>query len=274
MCALQLSKEVVKANSALQTATKNLENADADIVKAETAVLEAQESVKAKKEAIAQDHKNSGLVQQEAEEAEKEYQRLQEQYQNMCAGISSSEGDEAKSLPSQISGALSDANSAEAKIKQSKMKVEHLSKTGKKLKADMKKEESAAKALSEKRNKLEAKAKTVQEQIDSLDFNEEYESKLYDKKSHLENEYSNLREEIETLTAQLTGRLSFNYSDPVKGFDRSKVMGLVAKLVSVAQRSSSAKLVSEARQRRGGLGLLLQEHPTSPRLSPTSILLN
>ena len=38
---------------------------------------------------------------------------------------------------------------------------------------------------------------------------------------------------VETLSAQLGSRLAFNYSDPVRGFDRSKVKGLVAKLIEV-----------------------------------------
>ncbi|GMH85586.1 hypothetical protein TL16_g10275, partial [Triparma laevis f. inornata] len=237
-----LSKEVVKANSALQNASKTADNAEADIVKANSTVVEAQKSVSAKKNDIVEDSKNSGLVKLSAEAAEKEYARLQEQYQNMCAGISSSEGDEAKSLPSQISGALSDANNAETKIKQSKMKVDHLSKTANKFKADMKKEEKAAKALNEKRDKMSAKATAIQSQIDSLNFDEDFESTLYEKKQSLENKYGNLREDIETLTAQLAGRLSFNFSDPHKGFDRSKVMGLVARLVNVSQAKHATAL--------------------------------
>ncbi|GMI03251.1 hypothetical protein TrVE_jg8321 [Triparma verrucosa] len=237
-----LSKEVVKANSALQNAAKTADNAEADIVKGQAAVGEAKKAVENKKEDIVMDEKNSGLVRSEAEAAEKEYARLQEQYQNMCAGISSSEGDEAKSLPSQISGALSDANNAEAKIKQSKMKVDHLSKTANKFKADMKKEEKAAKALNEKRDKMEAKATAIQKQIDALNFDEDFETELYEKKASLENQYSNLREDIENLTAQLAGRLSFNFSDPHKGFDRSKVMGLVARLVNVSEAKHATAL--------------------------------
>lgn len=46
---------------------------------------------------------------------------------------------------------------------------------------------------------------------------------------------SDLQETVETLTAQLEGRLAFNYSDPVLGFDRSKVKGVVARLIAVKQ---------------------------------------
>ena len=62
-------------------------------------------------------------------EAEGNLSRLQTEYQNMCAGISSEEGDEGRTLPDQISKAHSDANNAEAKAKQAQMKIDHLGKS-------------------------------------------------------------------------------------------------------------------------------------------------
>jgi len=47
----------------------------------------------------------------------------------MCAGISSDEGDEGRTLPEQISKAYSDANNADAKAKQAQMKINHLEKS-------------------------------------------------------------------------------------------------------------------------------------------------
>ena len=47
----------------------------------------------------------------------------------MCAGISSEEGEEGRTLPEQISKAYSDANNAEARSKQAGMKIEHLAKS-------------------------------------------------------------------------------------------------------------------------------------------------
>merc|ERR1712161_98226 len=43
-------------------------------------------------------------------------------------------------------------------------------------------------------------------------------------------------------TAQLQGRLMFNFSDPVRGFDRSKVKGVVAKLIVVNNKLNSTAL--------------------------------
>ena len=47
---------------------------------------------------------------------------------------------------------------------------------------------------------------------------------------------------METLSAQLEGRLAFNYSDPVRGFDRSKVKGLVARLMKVKRPEHATAL--------------------------------
>ena len=209
-----------------------MDNADADIEKAEAAVVDAEAAVEAKKAAMVEDEKNSSRIKEDAEAAEKEYARLQQDYQNMCAGISSSESEDAKSLPQQISQALADANDAKGKIKQSKMKVEHLGKSAKKFEADMKKQEAASRAISQKKEKAEKKVADLTSKLSSLNFNETYEAELHEKKKSYENKYTSIKEDIDTLTAQLSGRLSFNYADPVRGFDRDKVKGLVARLIT------------------------------------------
>jgi len=61
-------------------------------------------------------------------------------------------------------------------------------------------------------------------------------------KSDLESSVVELSEQVDTLTAQLGARLSFQYKDPVHGFDRSKVKGLVAKLVNVQDSKNATAL--------------------------------
>ena len=58
----------------------------------------------------------------------------------------------------------------------------------------------------------------------------------------LENSVAALQEKVDTLNAQLQGRLAFEYSDPVRGFDRNKVKGLVARLVTVKNDKYSTAL--------------------------------
>ena len=47
---------------------------------------------------------------------------------------------------------------------------------------------------------------------------------------------------VDRLSAQVAGRLNFEYKDPHKNFDRSRVKGLVAKLVQVKDPSHSTAL--------------------------------
>lgn len=58
-----------------------------------------------------------------------------------------------------------------------------------------------------------------------------------------------LRPTVETLSAQLEGRLAFEYRDPEKGFDRSRVKGLVARLVTLkdAQTATAVEVVASAK---------------------------
>ena len=124
-----LSKEFVRATSSYNNTKKIAKNATADLEAANALVVETLQAVKEKEEKTANGADNINLAQQEAVDAEKEVSRLQEEYQNMCAGISVAEGDEGRTLPDQIRKAHSDANAADARMKQAKMKIDHLSKT-------------------------------------------------------------------------------------------------------------------------------------------------
>ena len=106
----------------------------------------------------------------------------------------------------------------------------------------MKKEQKSAEKLSAKKDKAAEKVESIKTKMSQIDFSEEEFNALETEKIDLENEVSGLRETVETLSAQLEGRLAFNYSDPVRGFDRSKVKGIVAKLISVKQPKHSTAL--------------------------------
>ena len=101
------------------------------------------------------------------------------------------------------------------------------------IKKEMEQASSSAATLSKKKQKALAKVEDIISQIDKLSFCEEGYNQLEHEKTELESAVSVLRETVETLSAQLEGRLRFKYSDPVRGFDRSKVKGLVASLLRV-----------------------------------------
>lgn len=50
-----------------------------------------------------------------------------------------------------------------------------------------------------------------------------------------------LKDDVRILSGQL-GNVQFSYRDPVKNFDRTKVKGVVAKLIKVKDRSTMTAL--------------------------------
>ncbi len=89
---------------------------------------------------------------------------------------------------------------------------------------------------------MTAKVVNIKDQISTIDFSSSEFDKLENEKLELENTIVNTQDLVDTLTAKLQGRLSFQYSDPVRGFDRSKVKGVVARLVKVKNPQHSTAL--------------------------------
>lgn len=123
------SKELVKATSAWENKKSAVKSATKDLEDARAAVTESVEAVSRMKTDISVKLTAIQKAKDDAMEAEENIARLTTEYQNMCAGISSEEGEDGRTLPDQISKAYSDANNAEAKAKQAKMKIDHLSKS-------------------------------------------------------------------------------------------------------------------------------------------------
>lgn len=236
------SKELVKVTSAWQNSVTVAKAADNDLKQARLALSEATNSVTSKENEAKEESERIERNKTEAEEAEREYARLQSDYQNMSAGISSSQGDQAGTLPDQICRAHSDSKTAEAKAKQAKMKIDHLKKSLKSVEKDMKKEAKSAESLAKKKEKAQAKVDDIQSQLSSMNFSEDNFNSLEQERVELDSSVSELRQLVDTLSAQLQGRLAFKYSDPVRGFDRSKVKGLVASLVNVKQPKHATAL--------------------------------
>jgi len=236
------SKELVKITSAWENSKIVVQSAERDLKSAKDLVLETKETVQAKELEITQESKRIESEKQEAIEAETQHEQLQTDYQNISAGISSSQGDEVGTLSQQIAKAHSDSKTAEARSKQAQMKKTHLSKTLKTIKREMDKESKSAEKLANRKGIAFSKVQDTTLDLSKLSFSEKEYDGLQREKMELDAETAELCDMVETISAQLEGRLRFKYSDPVRGFDRSKVKGLVAKLVCVNELEHSTAL--------------------------------
>lgn len=122
----KMSNELVRITSAWKNSKETLALAESDLKAAEILADETRQAVEAKESNIGEYSDEIERKRQAAKAAEENLSRLTLDYQNMSAGISSSLGDEGRTLPEQISQAHSDSKSAEAKVQQAKMKIAHL----------------------------------------------------------------------------------------------------------------------------------------------------
>jgi structural maintenance of chromosome 2 len=122
------SKDLVKATSVLENKKSAVARATKELSEAQSLVNESNAAITAMQSNISKELTSIQKAKDDAITAEQNYRRLQTEYQNMCAGISSEEGEEGRTLPDQIANAYGEAKGAEAKAKQAGMKIDHLEK--------------------------------------------------------------------------------------------------------------------------------------------------
>jgi structural maintenance of chromosome 2 len=124
----KLSKDLVRATTAWTNSKDTLAKAEKDMKAAEDLVEETKLSLQLKNSQL--EEESSGVEEKKdaSKLAEEKLAQLTLDYQNMSAGISSSQGNDCRTLPEQISQAHSDSKTAEAKVQQAKLKISHLSK--------------------------------------------------------------------------------------------------------------------------------------------------
>lgn len=105
----------------------------------------------------------------------------------------------------------------------------------------MKKDEKSTHKLARKKEAATKKVSDIKSQLAELEFSDtEYEA-VEVEMAKLQASVTELNDSINTLTLKLRG-LSFEYSDPVRGFDRSKVKGIVANLIKVKDPTTATAL--------------------------------
>ncbi|KAG5556931.1 hypothetical protein RHGRI_007239 [Rhododendron griersonianum] len=160
-------------------------------------------------------------------------------HKGVVAGKSS--GNEDKCLEDQLGDAKVAVGNAETELKQLKTKISHYEKELKEKSQQLlsKREEAIA-----AENELHTRSKdveSVQKALESLPYEDgKMEALQKDRASELE-VVQKFKDEIRIPSAQLAN-VDFTYRDPVKNFDRSKVKGVVAKLIKVKDSSTLSAL--------------------------------
>lgn len=130
--------------------------------------------------------------------------------------------------------AKQEASNAITEQKDAKMKINHNLAELKKKEKDCKGTEKEYVKLQEELSKVETNVKTLESKLAETSFDANKETQLVSEKSKHEALIAELSDKCDGLSARLSA-LDFSYSDPEPGFDRSRVKGLVASLVSIRE---------------------------------------
>mmetsp|Transcript_27648 Transcript_27648/g.46362 ORF Transcript_27648/g.46362 Transcript_27648/m.46362 type:complete len:1173 (+) Transcript_27648:65-3583(+) len=236
----ELSKDVVKLTSMWSNKEETLDSEKKTLEQTLKSVSEVDSGLTSKSSELSKAQEKLEKLKADAEKLQEKVSSLQQHYQATSAGLASdSDGD--KSWSDQLAEAKQARINSETESKQAQLKQKHAAKTL----ADKTKAKNAAEKEVERMQFAYSKATetvaSVQAQLDALKFDPQRYEQMRVHHRQAEEEVKALRETVDALSAQLSG-FQFVYTDPEKNFDRSKVKGLVAELLSVRDASTSTAL--------------------------------
>ncbi|KAG2180189.1 hypothetical protein INT43_003978 [Umbelopsis isabellina] len=172
-----------------------------------------------------------GPLKQEFDRKTKEMQKTSELVQALTTGVSAQEGQE-NGYMEQLQDAKNTASRASTIEDQARLKIKHLEKDLEDKEAQANKTERQNKGL---QNEIAAglKAKSdLTRQLQSLKWDANSETQLLQQQKDTQRTISDLKDKAENLSRRLSN-LDFVYTNPTPTFDRSKVKGLVAELITL-----------------------------------------
>lgn len=241
----EISKEVVKMDTFLKNQADQLKG-EKDSLKAlvdQFADLTVQ--VEAKSVELEQCKKELDVKEAEAQAADTQHAAARERYQNACAGVTDESNSELLSLPEQVAVWEKRTREAKSAVQQCQQRRTHAQNQLKELQSASKKQSTThasvlqeLESLQKEIDAIETSAAPLRSKLASIGNEAEMRAEL----SSMQDTSSQLRDKIDGVTAVLEARLSFDFKSPEKGFDRSKVKGLVARLIKIESREAATAL--------------------------------
>ncbi|KAI8005897.1 Structural maintenance of chromosomes protein 2-2 [Camellia lanceoleosa] len=234
-----LSQDLVREVSVLKNQEETLNNEKENAEKIVRSIEELKKSIEEKAYAVKNAEDGAADLKKRLEQLDKSLEQHEKDYQGVLSGKSS--GSEEKCLEDQLGDAKVAVGSAETELKQLKTKISHSEKELKEKAHQLLSKREEAVAIE---NELNARTKDVENvklALESLLYEDgQMEALQKDRATELEL-VQKLKDEIRILSAQLAN-VDFTYHDPVKNFDRTRVKGVVAKLIKVKDGSTMTAL--------------------------------
>lgn len=234
-----LSQDLVRQVSVLNNKEDTLRSEKENAEKIVSNIEDLKHSVEEKASAVTKAEEGAADLKKRACELSQNLEENEKDYQGVLAGKSS--GNEEKCLEDQLGDAKVSVGNAETELKQLKTKICHCEKELKEKRHQLMSKREEAVAVESELNSRRRDVDNITKALESLAYKEgQMEALQKDRASELE-QVQNLKDEIRNISAQLAS-VEFTYRDPMKNFDRSKVKGVIAKLLKVKDGSTMTAL--------------------------------
>ncbi|MBA0757131.1 hypothetical protein Gotri_020243, partial [Gossypium trilobum] len=228
-----LSKKLVQEVSVLNSKEDTLKGEKENAEKIIHYIEVLKQSIEEKAVAVQKSKEGAADLKKRVGDLSKSFKEHEKEYQAIVAGKSSD--NEEKCLADQLGDAKAAVGAAETELKQLRTKISHC---GKELEEKRHQLMSKRDEALEVENELNSRRKDVEKSLP----HKEDQMETLQKDCAIELELiQKLKDTVQDLSAQLAN-VQFTYCDPVKNFDRSKVKGVVVKLIKVKDSSAMAAL--------------------------------
>eukprot|EP01080_Neovahlkampfia_damariscottae_P003009 gene3009-5019_t len=235
----ELSKVVVKQSSAYQHKKEEFVSEQKELETLKQSLQEAQNSLNQFTEDEEKSTSELELKRKEFDELSTCLTNSSNQLHSINAGIASSGS--GKTLTEQLMEFRKIAVTASTEIKQSSLNITHLTKELEQKRNSLSHVGNEHEKLEKKYQKSLEELKRIEESIRNSNYDEKKFKDKIQEKEKLEHQISTLKDEIYSLSSKLS-RFDFNYREPEKNFDKSKVKGKVGSLFEMKKDGISRAL--------------------------------
>ncbi|TMS23743.1 Structural maintenance of chromosomes protein 2 [Larimichthys crocea] len=180
-------------------------------------------------------------VQEEGQKDSAALEAAEQHFKAVSAGLSTNEDGEEATLAGQMMTCKNDMSKADTEAKQAQMTLKHAQAELKTKQAEVKKMDGGYKKDQDALQAVRSSREKLQAELDKLSYEDGKEENLLDTRRQLSREVAKLKETYERLVSRFPN-LRFDYKDPERGWDRSKVKGLLANLITVRDVSYATGL--------------------------------
>ncbi|KAM7394171.1 hypothetical protein PAMP_020988 [Pampus punctatissimus] len=230
-----------KAQSALDLKKQNLKDETKKRKELVKSMDEDKKMLVVKEKEVSKLMEQLQTIQEEGQKDSAALDAAEQHFKAVSAGLSTNEDGEEATLAGQMMTCKNDMSKADTEAKQAQMTLKHAQAELKTKQAEVKKMDSGYKKDQDSLHAVRSSREKLQAELAKLNYQDGKEESLLDQRRQLSREVAKFKETYERLVSRFPN-LRFDYKDPERGWDRSKVKGLLANLISVRDVSYATAL--------------------------------